>query len=163
MRVPNNRDARNERNRLMSQGVLQHLTAPIGFEGASHTPAETAAILTDPAAKAGVTLAAEGAFHQAVGAEQASAKLASAAYHAVKAVVLNQFKGQPAVLADFGVTEHVRKVPTAAQKAAAAAKRKVRRDAKKAALAALNEPAAPVAPPVAPPAPPAAPVVTNKS
>jgi len=163
MRVPNNRDARNERNRLMSQGVLQHLTAPIGFEGASHTPAETAAILTDPAAKSAVTIAAEGAFHQAVASEQASAKVAGITYLAVKAIVLNQFKGQPAVLADFGVTEHVRKVPTAAQKAAAAAKRKVRRDAKKAALAAANQAVAPVATPVAPAAPPAAPVVTNKS
>lgn len=159
-----NRETRNERNRQMASGVLKHFTSPIVLNGVSHTPAETAAILTDPVAKTDATIAAEGAFHQAVTAEKTSTATANAAFLSVKGQVLNLYKGQPTVLADFGIAEHVRKVTTAAEKAAAAAKRKARAAAKKAALATANAAVTtPTATTAAQPAPAAAPVTTPKA
>jgi hypothetical protein len=119
------------------------------LDGVTRQPTEVVGILQDPIDKAAATATAEAAFHQAVVAEQTATKLADTVFEALKEVVLNLFHGQPTILSDFGVTEPVRKVPTAATKAAAAAKRKATLAAKKAAKAATATPA-PATPPAAP-------------
>jgi hypothetical protein len=137
---------RNERNRQAAAGVSKHLTASIVLDGESYTPAELVTVLTDPTSKADATATAQGAFHAAVAAEQASATKAEAVYEALEKAVINLFKGQAAVLADFGVTEPARKPRTAAEKAAAAAKAKATRAQHKAALAAAPAPTSPATP-----------------
>jgi len=145
----NSKSTRNERNRLAAAGVQKHITTPLVLDGATRQPTEVVSILQDPIAKADATTVAEGAYHQAVAAEKASTALANAVYDDLKQTVLIQFKGQPTILADFGVEETTPKVPTTAAKAEAAAKRKAKAEAKKAAEAAAASPA-PATPPAMP-------------
>jgi hypothetical protein len=144
-----NKTARNDRNRLAIAGVQKHITTAVVLDGVTRQPTEVVGILQDPITKGAATATAEGAFHEAVAAEKAATTLADAVFEALKEVVLNQFKGQPTILSDFGLTEPVRKEPTAATKAAAAAKRKATLAAKKAAKAATATPA-PATPPATP-------------
>ena len=144
-----NKTTRNDRNRLAIGGVQKHITAPVVLDGVTRQPTEVVSILQDAITKVAATATAEGAFHEAVAAEHAATDLADAVFEALRGVVLNQFKGQPTILADFGVTEPVVKPRTAAQKAEAAAKRKATLAADKAAKAATATPA-PATPPAAP-------------
>jgi hypothetical protein len=141
--------SRNDRNRQAIAGVQKHITSTVVLDGVSYPPAQVVSVLQDAITKTDATAAAEGAYHQAVAAEDAATTLADSVFEALKGVVLNQFKGQPTVLSDFGLTEPVRKEPSAATKAAAAAKRKATLAAKKAAKAATatREPATPPATP----------------
>jgi hypothetical protein len=142
---------RNDRNRQASAGVQKHLSAAIVLGGASYAPTQLVTILTDPIGKADATTAAAGVYHQTVAAEDASVKTADAVYELLRKEVLNLFRGQPTVLADFGITEPAPKPRTAASKAAAAAKAKATRAAHKAAkAAAVPAPAEPAAPAAAP-------------
>lgn len=143
------KSTRNDRNRQAAAGVQKHITQATVLDGKSFTPAELEKVLTDPIQKADATTAAEAAFHQAVNDEKASVTLADAAFEALRKVVLNQFKGQPTVLSDFGVAEPVRKPRTAAKKAEAVAKAEATRKAHKAVPAPAPTPAATVTPPKA--------------
>jgi hypothetical protein len=143
------KSSRNERNRQAIVGVQKHVTSAIVLDGVTRQPADVVSILQDAITKTDATTAAEGAFHQAVAAEKTATALAEQTFEALKGVVLNLYTGQPTVLADFGISEPVRKVPTAATKAEAAAKRKATAAAKKAAEAAeaAPAPATPATPP----------------
>ena len=123
---------RSDRNRTMIAGMQKHLsgTPTIILDGQPFTLAAAIKSLQDEIDAAGETLVAEGAFHKAVAAEQATVTVGEPVYRALKAFVLNQYKGQADVLGDFGVTVVVRRVPTAATKAAAAAKAKATRAAR---------------------------------
>jgi len=136
------KSSRNDRNRQASVGVQKHITSAIVLGGVSYAPATMVSVLTDPVAKASATATALGAYHEAVVEEQASVKAADVLYEELRKEALNLFKGQPTVLADFGITVPAPKVRTAEQKAAAAAKAKATRAAKKAALAAVAAPVA---------------------
>ena len=113
------KSSRNERNRQAIVGVQKHVTSAIVLDGVTRQPADVVSILQDAITKTDATTAAEGAFHQAVAAEKTATALAEQTFEALKGVVLNLYTGQPTVLADFGISEPVRKVPTAATKAEA--------------------------------------------
>ncbi len=145
----NAKSNRNDRNRQAIAGVQKHITAPIVLDGVSRQPTEVTGILQDAITKVDASTAAEATYHEAVAAEKTATATADALYIALKREVLNLYKGQPTVLGDFGITEPVRKVPSAATKAAAAAKRRADAAAKKAAkaAAAAPAPATPATPP----------------
>jgi hypothetical protein len=100
------------------------------------------------------TTATETAFHEAVAAEKAANKSASAVYLGVKGWALVQYGNQPTVLAQLGLEVTQPKKPNVATKAAAVSKARVTRaklgtkgkQQKKAAkAAAAAAPAAPAA------------------
>jgi hypothetical protein len=123
---------RSDRNRTMIAGMQKHLsgTPTITLDGKPFTLAAAIKPLQDEIDAAGQTLVAEGTYHDAVAAEQATVTVGEPVYRALKAFVLNLYKGQADVLGDFGVTVVARQVPTAATKAAAAAKAKATRTAR---------------------------------
>jgi hypothetical protein len=123
---------RSDRNRTMIAGVQKNLSATTTFtlDGQTFTFAALIKVLQDEIDTADATLTAEGAFHKAVAAETAAMTLGEPVFRALRAFVLNLFKGQTDVLGDFGITEIARQVPTAATKAAAALKAKATREAR---------------------------------
>jgi hypothetical protein len=135
----------------MIGGVQKHLTAAVVVDGKPYTPAEIVTVLQDPITKADATAAAKGVWQQAVAADKASIAASDPVYRGVKREVLNLYKGQPSVLADFGLTEPTRKKTTTAEKAAAVVKREKTVAAKKPA-AAGEQPGQQPPPPVAAPA-----------
>lgn len=127
----------------MIAGVQKHLTAAVVVDGKPYMPGEIVTVLQDPITKADATAAAKGLYAEAVVADKASIAASDPVYRGVKREVLNLYKGQPAVLADFGLKEPTRKTPTAATKAEAVIKREKTREAHQPATA-----AAPAAAPV---------------
>lgn len=115
----------------MIAGVQKHLTAPVVVQGKPYTPGEIVTVLQDPITKADATAAAKGVWKQAVEADKASIAASDPVYSGVRREVLNLYKGQPSVLADFGLTEPTRKTTTTAEKAAAVVKREKTVAAKK--------------------------------
>jgi len=125
----------------MIAGVQKHLTAAVVVAGKSYTPAEIVTVLQDPITKADATTAAKGVYTQAVAADKAAIAASDPVYGGVKREVLNLYKGQPSVLADFGLKEPTRKTTTTAEKAAAVAKREKTLEAQKPAAAPVAAPA----------------------
>ncbi|HEY5243164.1 MAG TPA: hypothetical protein VIJ22_16905 [Polyangiaceae bacterium] len=126
------RPTRSDRNRTMIAGVQKNLSASptITLGGQTFTLAALIKVLQDEIDTASATLVAAGVFHKAVAAEQAATTAGEPVFRALRAFVLNLFEGQTDTLADFGITEIARQVPTAATKAAAALKAKATREAR---------------------------------
>jgi hypothetical protein len=126
------RPTRSDRNRTMIAGLEKHLSSlpTITLDGQALTQAVLIKFLQDEIDTAGAALVAGGVFHKAVAAEQATLAAGEPVFRALKAFVLNQFKGQSDVLADFGITVIARQVPDAATKAAAVQKRNATRVAR---------------------------------
>jgi hypothetical protein len=107
-----------------------------------------------PSDTADATAAAEAAYHKAVADEAAADAAADATYQSLKEYYLVVNKNTPQVLADYGLEPVVRQVPTAATKAAAAAKRKATLAARGVVgtrkRAAITAPAPAATPPVTP-------------
>lgn len=131
----------------MIAGVQKHLTAAVVVDGKPCTPAEIVTVLQDPITKADATAAAKGVWAQAVATDKAAIAASDPVYRGVKREVLNLYKGQPSVLADFGLKEPTRKTTTTAVKAEAVVKREKTRAAHQ--PAATAEQPAPAAAPVA--------------
>jgi hypothetical protein len=123
---------RSDRNRTMIVGFQKHLSGvpTIILDGKPFTPDALIKVLQTEIDAADATTAAEGAFHKTVAAEKAAVVAGEPVFRALRAFVLNQFKGQTDVLADFGITVTVAKKPDAATKAAAALKAKATRAAR---------------------------------
>jgi hypothetical protein len=141
--------------RAMIAGMQTNVgvSTAIVVEGVSTTqPAIVGALqgYVDAEAKAET---AKAAYDEALAAQNAAAVTAHAAYLQGKQYALQVFGQKPTTLGTFGLQATVRKVPTAAQKAAANTKRKVTLAAKAAAKAAAAQ-AAVEAPSPAPQAAP---------
>jgi len=122
---------RSDRNRTLIAGIQKRLaSAPtIILDGTPFTPTTLTKALQAEIDAFDATAAAGGVFHKAVAAQKVAETEVEPVVRAFKKFVLNQFHGQADALADFGITVKARKVPTAEEKAAAAAKRKATRAA----------------------------------
>jgi hypothetical protein len=114
------------RNRQMIAGVQKHYgpNDTILVDGVLQKQTDVVAKLQAPITASDVTASNEAAFHKAVADEDAADKAADVAYQGLKSYFLSVHKTEATTLADYGLTVTVRRVPTAATKAAAAAKRK---------------------------------------
>jgi hypothetical protein len=123
---------RSDRNRTMIAGVQKRLSAlpSIVLDGQAFTLTALIKVLQDEIDAAGATLVAEGVFHKAVAAEKAALAEGEPVFRALRAFVLNLFKGQTDVLADFGITVVARQTPNAETQAAAVQKREATRRAR---------------------------------
>ena len=121
-----NKVNRISRNRLMIAGLEKNYTATqtVLVGGVATLQPLVIAVLQASSDTADVTAAAEAAYHKAVANEAAANAAADAAYLSLKDYFLIVNKKTPEVLASYGVEPVVKQVPTAATKAAAAAKRK---------------------------------------
>lgn len=121
-----NKVTRIDRNRLMIAGLQKNYTAtqtvPVG--GVATLQPLVIAVLKASSDTADATAAAEAAYHKAVADEAAANEAADATYLSLKDYYLIVNQKTPQVLADYGLQPVVKQVPTAATKAAAAAKRK---------------------------------------
>jgi len=121
-----NKVTRIDRNRLMIAGLQKNYTAtqtvPVG--GVATLQPLVIAVLQASSVTADATAAAEAAYHKAVADEAAANAAADTTYLSLKDYYLIVNKKTPQVLADYGLQLVVKQVPTAAVKAAAAAKRK---------------------------------------
>lgn len=110
----------------MAAGVQKHFgpNDTILVDGVPTKQPDVVARLLAPESAGGLTTTAEAAFHKAVADEAAADQVADDTYQGLKSYFLSILKKQPEVLADYGLTLVVPRVPTAATKAAAAAKRK---------------------------------------
>jgi hypothetical protein len=120
---------RSDRNRTMIAGFKKHLssTSSITLDGLTYTQVALIQILQDEIDAAGATLVAAGALHKAVAAEKVTVAAGEPVFRALRKFVLNLFKGQTDVLADFGITVVARQKPTAEKQAAAVQKREATR------------------------------------
>jgi hypothetical protein len=116
----------------MIAGMQKRLSAfpSIVLDGQTFTLTALVKVLADEMDAASATLVAEGAFHKAVAAEKAAVAAGEPVFRALRAFVLNQFKGQADVLADFGITVVARQKPNAETQAAAVQKRQATRKAR---------------------------------
>jgi len=121
-----------DRDRQASAGIkLHYANVPtLVLDGVSYAQADVVKILQDLIDLAGPAIAAATAFHAAVAAEKSAITKANAVYLALKGRVLSDFKSQPQVLADFGITLPTRQVPSAVTAAEAVAKRAATRAAR---------------------------------
>ena len=146
----NNKVHRVTEYRAMIAGMQANvgITTDIVVEGVSTTqPAIVGALQGYVDATAKVETA-KAAYDEALAAQNAAAAPSHDAYLRGKAYALQMFGQKPTTLGTFGLQATVRKVPTAAQKAAANAKRKATRAANLAAKAAAAKATA-EAPPAA--------------
>jgi hypothetical protein len=127
-----NKAKKANRNRQMIAGVQKHYgpNDTILVDGVPTKQTDVVAKLTAPIAAGDATAAAEAAFHKAVADEEAASTAADATYQGLKSYFLSIYATSSENLADYGLSVTVPKVPTAATKAAAAAKRKATLEAR---------------------------------
>jgi phage-related minor tail protein len=164
-----NKVNRINRNRLMIAGLDKNYTAKqtVLVDGVATLQPQVIAVLQAPSDAADVTAAAEAAYHKAVADENAANAAADATFLSLKNYFLLVNKKTPEVLADYGLEPVVKKVPTAATKAAAAVKQQATRAARGTKgpkqRKAITASAAPAPAPATPVPAPATPVTTPKS
>jgi len=151
-----NKAAKSNRNRLMIAGLEKNYSAKqtVLVDGVATPQPQVIAVLQASNDAADATAAAEAAYHKAVADEAAAEVAADATYTFLRSYFLLLNKKTPEVLPDYGLEPVVRQVPTAATKAAAAAKRKATVAARgvvgKRKRAAVTAPAPAVTPPATP-------------
>ncbi len=123
---------RSDRSRKMIAGVKKHYAnAPsLVVDGVSYAPADIEAALQGCVDAADATASAAAAFHKAVATEKTSTAKGDALYRGLRAFLITQYKAQPTVLDDFGITLSTKQVPDASKVAAAVAKRAATRAAR---------------------------------
>ena len=121
-----NKAKKSNRNRQMIAGVQKHYgpNDTILVDGVPMKQTDIVLKLTAPIAASDVTAASEAAFHKAVAEEDAATTAADTMYSGLKSYFLSIYATTSETLADYGLSITVPKGPTAATKAAAAAKRK---------------------------------------
>jgi len=148
-----NKVTRINRNRLMIAGLEKNYTAKqtVLVDGVATLQPQIIAVLQASSDAADATAAAEAAYHKAVADEAAADAASDATYLSLKEYFLILNKKTPEALSDYGLQPVVKQVPTAAVKAAAAAKRKATVAARgvvgKRKRAAVTAPAPAVTPP----------------
>lgn len=126
-----NKVTRIESYRAMIGGVQTNVgaTQTIAIRGVAVAQPVIVSTLQGYVDAAAAVAAALAAYHEAVARLKSAAASASGVYLGVKAYALAEFGNQPTKLGTFGLTEPVRKTPTAATKAAAVEKRRAKRTA----------------------------------
>ncbi len=121
-----NKAKKTNRNRQMIAGVQKHYgpSDMILVNGVPTKQTDVVATLQAPITASDATATAEAAFHTAVSKEDAASTAADTTYQGLKSYFLSIYATTSEVLADYGLALVVPKEPTAAVKAAAAAKRK---------------------------------------
>jgi hypothetical protein len=121
-----NKASKSNRNRQMIAGVQKHYgpNDTVLVDGVPTKQTEVVAKLQAPITASDATATAEAAFHTAVANEDAATTAADTTYQGLKSYFLSIYATTSEVLADYGVSIVVPKPPSAATKAAAAAKRK---------------------------------------
>jgi hypothetical protein len=123
---------RSDRNRKMIAGVQKHYAKgpPLLIDGSSYAAADLEKALQGSIDAADLTASTAAAFHQAVAAEKAVNTKGDGLYSALRALLITQYRSQPAVLADYGITLLTKQVPDASTVATAVAKRAATRVAR---------------------------------
>jgi hypothetical protein len=103
----------------------KHMASTTAFivDGVSRAPADVEKTLQGSIDAADATAAATATFHKATAAEREATKAGDALYRGMRGYLVNQYKLQPDVLADFGIELTNRQVPDASTVAEAVAKR----------------------------------------
>ncbi len=123
---------RSDRNRKALAGIRKHYasTPTMVLDGVTFATADVETALQGSIDAADATTAAAAVFHKTVAAERTANARGDAVYGGFKAFVTTQFKVSPDSMADFGLTLPARRVPDAATKADAVAKRSATRAAR---------------------------------
>jgi hypothetical protein len=116
----------------MIAGVQKHLSgaSAVIVDGSSYTPAAIVKSLQGSIDSADATASATAAFHKATAAERAANTTGDGLYLGLRTYLVTQYKTQPDVLADFGITLGSRRVPDASTMATAVVKRAATRAAR---------------------------------
>jgi hypothetical protein len=116
----------------MIAGVQKHLSgaSAIVVDGSSYAPAAIVKSLQGSIDSADATASATAAFHQATAAEKAASTQGDDLYQGLRTYLITQYKTQPDVLADFGITLGNKQVPDASTTATAVVKRAATRAAR---------------------------------
>ncbi|HEY1694606.1 MAG TPA: hypothetical protein VGG39_20690 [Polyangiaceae bacterium] len=147
MNSNSNKVNRVESYRAMIAGLKANVaaTASIGIQGAGVTQSVIVDTLQAYVDAVAAVAPAQSAYEEAVAKQDQAEAAAHPMYLDAKGYALKMFGKQPTVLGTFDLQVPVRKEPSAATKAAAAAKRKATRAVKQAASAATAETPAPAA------------------
>jgi hypothetical protein len=120
-----NKPTRSDRSRKMIAGVQKHLASlsTLVVGGVSYTPAVVVKSLQGSIDAADTTATAAAAFHKATAAERETNATADGLYRGMRGYLVNLYKLQPDVLADFGIAIVNRQAPDASTVANAVVKR----------------------------------------
>src|SRR5258708_10378882 len=114
---------RSYRFRKMMEGTKQNSGPTIVFEGGSYAAAGIEKVLQSSIDAANATATATAAFHQAIVTERAANAKGDGVYQTLRAILIAQYKSQPAALAEYGIQLVNKQVPDASKVATAVRKR----------------------------------------